>query len=223
MWLRDWLNSFGTKYCTAVLYIRPLLDFSERGLGTRLVLLNFVFNISELLCMDKMLQDRLIWAIKDDSIQKKLLQEKDFSTSPGNSPRVRGSWSKFERNEGTKAELDFNREGIIYRSVHEVSKRNPNTTCMGVTCPHCGTPGHLATVCKFQDHICHKCGKRGHLVKVCWRSNPRHPPPGAKPKRPGSQPVRQVGEETDSGDSMQLIQTLEGQEGYKPPIKVHVG
>ena len=52
------------------------------------------------------------------------------------------------------------------------------------------------------------------------KSNSRQPP---LPKRPTSHPVRQVGEETDSDDSLQLIQTLgEGQEGRQPPIQVHV-
>lgn len=61
-------------------------------------------------------------------------------------------------------------------------------------------------------------------MKVCRsKSNPRQPSPGAKPKGHGSRPVRQVGEETDSGDSLQLIQTLgDGQVGCKPAIKVHV-
>ena len=61
-------------------------------------------------------------------------------------------------------------------------------------------------------------------MKVCQsKSTPRQPPLGVKPKRPTSRPVRQVGEETDSDDSLQLIQTLgEGPEDCQPPIKVHV-
>ena len=55
-------------------------------------------------------------------------------------------------------------------------------------------------------------------MKVCQsKSTPRQPPLGAKPKRPTSRPVQQVGEETDSDDSLQLIQTLgEGPEGRQP-------
>ena len=68
--------------------------------------------------------------------------------------------------------------------------------------------------------------KKRNLVKVCRsKSNPRQPSPGAKPKRPGSWPVRQVGEETAwfgwllAGHSYTLG---DGHEGCKPAIKVHV-
>ena len=57
------------------------------------------------------------------------------------------------------------------------------------------------------------------------RVNPKQPPTGAKPRRPVSQPVQQVREETDadSDDSLQLIQNLgDGREGSQLPIKVHV-
>ena len=175
--------------------------------------------------LDKMLRDRLVWGIKDDSIQKKLLQEKDltFQRALAIAQGSEAADRNLREMKAPKQELDSNSKGVTVKSepVHKVSRRNSNTKDLGVTCHRCGTTGHLATVCRFRDRTCHKCGKRGHLAKVCRsKSNSRQPP---LPKRPTSRPVRQVGEETDSDDSLQLIQTLgEGQEGRQPPIQVHV-
>ena len=51
----------------------------------------------------------------------------------------------------------------------------------GVTCHRCGCPGHLATMCRFKDQVC-------HLARVC-RSKPKTFPPtqGTQSKRPTSQ------------------------------------
>ena len=59
------------------------------------------------------------------------------------------------------------------------------------------------------------------------RGKPETSPPsqGTPFKRPTSQPVRQVGEESedDSDDSSQPIYTVEqGRDSRLPPIKVHV-
>ena len=96
----------------------------------------------------------------------------------------------------------------------------------GVICHRCGHPGHLATTCRFKDQVCHRCKKRGHLARVC-RSKPKTFPrtQGTQSKRPTSQPVRQVGEESedDSDDSLRPIYTLEQERDTRlPPIKVQV-
>ena len=69
--------------------------------------------------------------------------------------------------------------------VHRVAGKKPHTREGGMTCHCCGTPGHLATVCKFRESVCHKFKKKWHLARVC-RSKPAPQPPfqGIKPKRP---------------------------------------
>ena len=152
--------------------------------------------ISELQCtLDKILWDRLVWGSKNDSIQKKLLQEKDltFQRALVITQRSEVADQNLRDMKAPKQELNSNSKGVTVKCgpVHKVSRRNSNTKNMGGTCDHCGTPGHLATVCRFQDQTCHKCRKRGHLAKVCRQSkfNPKQPPLGAKLKRPVSQPV----------------------------------
>ena len=134
-------------------------------------------------------------AVKNDSIQKKLLQEKDltFQRALVITQRSEVADQNLRDMKAPKQELNSNSKGVTVKCgpVHKVSRRNSNTKNMGGTCDHCGTPGHLATACRFQDQTCHKCRKRGHLAKVCRQSkfNPKQPPLGAKLKRPVSQPV----------------------------------
>ena len=110
--------------------------------------------------------------------------------------------------------------------VHKVYLRRPrpNSEAKDVTCHRCGTPGHLATVCRFQDRTCYKCGKKGHLAKVCRSQTKSQSPAGARSRRPPSQPVHRVGDdsEDDSDDSSQPVLTVRGPGDSSLPIKVHV-
>ena len=108
------------------------------------------------------------------------------------------------------------------KPVHKVTGKKP------VTCHHCGTPGHFASVCKCRDCVYCKCKKRGHLARVCrstCKSKPQLPSSRTRPKRPTSQTVQQVDEETDadSEDSLQPILTVECHKGHLLPTRVRVG
>ena len=115
--------------------------------------------------LDKMFRDQLVWGIRDDSIQKKLLQEKELTFQRA-LPIAQGSEAA-DRNlremKAPKQKMDSNSRGITVKPepVHKVCGKKPSTKDMGVTCHHCGTPGHLATLCRFRDRTCHKCGKEG--------------------------------------------------------------
>ena len=106
------------------------------------------------LLWDKMLQDRLVWAIKDDSIRKKLLQEKNLTLSQRALAIAKGSEAA-DRNlremKAPKRELDSSSKGATMKTepVHKVSRKKPSTKHAGLVCHCCGTPGHLATVCRF--------------------------------------------------------------------------
>ena len=107
------------------------------------------------------------------------------------------------------------------KKIHAKRRLSPSKGAQGgVTCHRCGNPGHVATTCRFKDKVCHKCKKRGHLARVCRSAPPSSQ--GSQSKRPTSQPVRQVGEETedDSDDSMQHVYTLEKNEMLDyPPLR----
>ena len=181
--------------------------------------------------LDKMLRDRIVWGIGDESVQKKLLQEKDLTLQQAVT-LAQGSETAAKNVKEMNApslELDStNSPKVTVKSepVHRLAGKKPRTREGGVTCHRCGNPGHLATVCKFRESVCHKCKKKGHLARVCRsKSTPQPPFRGTKPKRPNSHFVQQVDEESDidSDDSIQPILTVnQGQEGRLPPIKVLV-
>lgn len=190
--------------------------------------------------LEKMLRDRLVWGINDAGIQKKLLQENDPLTLARALTVAQGAESADKNLKEMKAppqELDSTSSSqtsvrVKSEPIQKVNARKKLTTATkegaqgGVICHRCGHPGHLATTCRFKDQVCHRCKKRGHLARVC-RSKPKTFPPtqGTQSKRPTSQPVRQVGEESedDSDDSLRPIYTLEQERDTRlPPIKVQV-
>ena len=95
--------------------------------------------------LDKMLQDQLVWGIRNDSIQKKLLQEKDLTFKQAQAI-AQGSEAADRNLRGMKApkqELDSNSKGKTVKSepVHNVCRRKPSTKDMGMTW-HTKSPGN---------------------------------------------------------------------------------
>ena len=82
----------------------------------------------------------------------------------------------------------------------------------------------MVVVCRFCDRTCYKCGKKGHLAKVCRSKSQSQYPAGARSRRPPSQLVCRVGDdsEDDSDDSSQPVLTVRGPGDCSPPIKVHI-
>lgn len=180
--------------------------------------------------LDKMLRDRLVWGINDESIQRKLLQEEDLTLKKALT-LAQGSETaakNVKEMNAPKQECDSSRVAVKPEPVYKVAgkrlKPQNRTNGGGVICHRCGTPGHLATVCKFQDSICHKCKKKGHLARVCRSATTSSP--GSKPQRPKakptSQPVRQVDESESETDSEDIL-TVGHKKDRLPPIQVCVG
>ena len=169
-------------------------------------------------------------------IQRKLLQENDpltlartptiakgAETADKNLKEMKAPVQEVDSTSSSPASVKVKSEPV--QKIHAKKKLSSAKGAQGgVTCHRCGNPGHLATACRFKDKVCHKCKKRGHLARVCWSM----PPPslqGSQSRRPTSQPVRQVDEESedDSDDSMQHVYTLEQERDARlPPIKVHM-
>ena len=189
--------------------------------------------------LEKMLRDRLVWGINDAGIRRKLLQENDPLT-PARALTVAQGSKTADKNllemKAPSQELDSTSSSqrsmrVKSEPIQKINAKKESSTVRegaqgGMTCHRCGRPGHLATTCQFKDQVCHRCKKQGHLARVCW-SKPKTFPPtqGTQSRRPISQPIRQVGEESedDSDNSMRPIYTLEqGRDTRLPPIKVHV-
>ena len=178
--------------------------------------------------LDKMLRDRSS-GTSATSVQKKLIQEK-YLTLQQAVTLAQGSETAAKNVKETNApslELDSTKSSKVTvksEPVYRVAGKKPRTREGEVTCHRCGTPGHLATVCKFRESVCHKFKKKGNLGRVCGsKSTPQPPFRGTKPKRPNSHTVQQVDEsDIDSDDSIQPILTVNQRQGGLPPIKVLV-
>ena len=178
--------------------------------------------------LSKMLRDRLVWGINDDKIQAKLLQEKDPLTFDRALTIARGYETADQNLKEMKAPVTEVK--VKSEPVHKMSsKRRPSTTTTttstiesGVICHRCGAAGHKATTCRFRDRVCHRCKKKGHLARVC-KSGAKTPQQGHRTRPTGSQPVRQIEEESDSDDYTHLVAAVQqGREGRVPPIKVQI-
>ncbi len=180
--------------------------------------------------LDKMLRDRLVWGINDDSIQKKLLQESDLTYQRAVT-LAQGAETAEENLKAPGQELVASQSArVIVNSepVYKVSGKKPGPKDSGVKCHRCSIAGHMAPTCRFRDRTCYKCKKKGHMARVCRSKGTPPPPQGDKSRKSDPRhPVRRVEEESDQdSDSDELTQSIRalGQEGEgrTPAIKVQV-
>ena len=108
--------------------------------------------------LEDMLHNQIMCGINDHGIQQKLFAEKTLTYQRA---------LKLSRSLETAAknvkELKIGRrelEGVVVKQeVNKVSheKRKSKPPTVTIMCYRCGTPGHLATQCKFKEAICHQC------------------------------------------------------------------
>ena len=104
--------------------------------------------------LKKMLWDRLMHGINDERIREKLLQEKDLTYEKAISIAQGLETASHNLKEMKVPKPDPTPPRT--ESVHKVFRRNGRPDTKDVKCHHCGTPGHLATVCRFRDCTCYK-------------------------------------------------------------------
>ena len=127
-----------------------------------------------------MIRDRLVCGVSHDTIQPRLLAEKDLTyekaieiaqaveAAEKNTKIIKnGNGKQSIHYAGTATSKQADKKVPVKRSSQE-QNRDP------ITCYRCGGP-HLAPVCKYKDAVCRTCQKKGHLAKVC-RSKGK--PPG---------------------------------------------
>jgi len=106
--------------------------------------------------LDKMLRDRLVWGINDESIQRKLLQEEDLTLKKALT-LAQGSETaakNVKEMNAPKQECDSSRVAVKPEPVYKVAgkrlKPQNRTNGGGVTCHRCGThpwsPGNCVQI-----------------------------------------------------------------------------
>ena len=176
--------------------------------------------------LDKMLRDRLVCGVNDESIQKKLLVEKNLTfarallLAQGTEEAAKNLREMKAPSLAVPPSAD-GAVGIKQEEVNQVGEQSSGNK--GISCHRCGVGTHMAPQCPHKDKVCHQCGKTGHLQRVC-RSRGRIParPRGRRSLRPvhyleGDNP------ETDEEVEDYPVHHICTVKSSHPPIKVPVG
>jgi hypothetical protein len=91
------------------------------------------------------------WYLNDEVIQKKLLDEPKLT--------YKRAIELAESAEAAARGQKEMRTPAKTEPEHRVASKSEGTDkeSKGMVCHRCGKPGHLATVCRFKDKICHNC------------------------------------------------------------------
>ena len=173
-----------------------------------------------------MLRDRLVWGVRDASIQKKLLGESELNLMKA--IQLAQSMETAERNlweiEGGTPK-DEGKNQVTRKNTQGQGNENGN-------CFPCGNSGRTGATCPFREHVCHRCQKRGHLIRMCKQRVPVNLPKGRPTARKGSHGGRgwamwqvEVSDdlEEDKLAAPLAVVEMRGIKGsYRPPLKVAV-
>ncbi len=171
--------------------------------------------------LKKMLRDRLVSGVNSESIQKKLLGERDLTyeralaiaqgseEADRNLREMRGSTEKHSS------------MAIKQEPVHQLQTSYPARNTEGKRrephsggCYRCGGTGHKPSDCRFKEVTCNSCRKKGHIARVC-RSN--------KTKQE-ARPVGRICEDSEESeeDFENYILAVKSPEKPMPPLKVRM-
>ena len=111
--------------------------------------------------LDEALRDRLVCGLRSETIQKRLLAEKNLTLA-----------SAIEIAQGMEAATRQSTELRLQAASgqpqnHDIQLLAKPTAKLRKKCYRCGRTGHLPSICHFRDQKCRKCGKLGHIAKVC--------------------------------------------------------
>ena len=150
---------------------------------------------------DSLIRDRLVLGITDESIRKKLLQEKKLSLSRAVDIRRSGKTTSMRLKElknkaaasGTNEEIDALK---IKRTNNGRSRRERETIR---SCRYCGG-SHRRGDCPAYGQTCKKCVRRNHFSQVCLQRNSSQRYASANIVTQSQQPS-----DDDSGDSIMTL------------------
>ena len=139
--------------------------------------------------LDTALRNQLVFGIKDERIQSRLLEEADLTLQRATTLSLalelsyKGGAEMFQFNRNTKPDVINYTERTKYKKVvsHQNNfkknnfKGNSNAHEANTNqnashkykCYRCGSESHLAPKCFHLESICSKCHKKGHIAKVC--------------------------------------------------------
>ena len=115
--------------------------------------------------LESALHDRFVRGIRQESLQKRLLAEKDLTFKKAvELAKVIEAADKSTKEMKVEASTVAVHAGSKPRSKPSYSGPRQR---QGAGCHQCGDPSHSGDSCKVKDYTCHHCHKKGHLARVC--------------------------------------------------------
>ena len=107
--------------------------------------------------LDYALRDRLVFSIRSETIQRRLLTEKD--------PKLKSVLELALSMEAAQKDVQaIKQTDASSLPIHKTEKFANRKDSL---CYHCGSPGHSSQRCGFREAKCRRCGKVGHIARVC--------------------------------------------------------
>ena len=107
------------------------------------------------------LRDRLVCGLRSESIQRKLLSQRDLTLT-----QAVDIAKGMEAATRDSHELQGQVPNIQAVRSSSATKKSSGST-QGKPCYRCGKKNHLPQQCHFKEAVCHKCNKKGHISKAC--------------------------------------------------------
>ena len=117
---------------------------------------------------DSLIRDRLVLGIRDETIRKKLLQEKKLTLSRALDIGRSGETTNLRLKElkkpvGTEEEVNALKQN---KMMGNERRRKFRDTRRGGNCKYCGS-NHQRGACPAFGQRCNNCGRQNHFAKVC--------------------------------------------------------
>ncbi|XP_077485394.1 uncharacterized protein LOC144095592 [Amblyomma americanum] len=111
---------------------------------------------------ERMLRDRIVAGINDESMQRRLLELPDLTLDMAKKTVIAMEAANKDSQVLSTAPAPF----VAPTNAVSRDSTKPRREETAILCFRCGG-GHLATQCRHLNSVCHNCGIKGHLSRVC--------------------------------------------------------
>ena len=135
--------------------------------------------------LDQALRDKLVCGIRNETIQRRLLTEKELTAAHAYE-LARGMEAAYQQSTQLQT---AQQEQKAYKVTSPVEPKSIGP------CWRCGKSGHLADQCFFQSRQCRRCRKIGHIAEMCQQRTSNRLPTQATQRMPMQNRARYVEQE----------------------------